>query len=195
MISEQEFAELKTELSVKAKNGLDFIAAATVVWAAIAIVWTLPYSAAQKGFITFFVGTATLPLAWLLSKALRTTWSLPHNPLQPLGLWLNFAQLFYFPFLIFMFSRYPQHFIMTYGIITGAHFFPYAWFYNARPYAVMAGVIPVGSLVLGLRTPAESLYLIPVFVTGSLLVLGGLLFFSYRQNSKAYRPAQALQLQ
>ncbi|WP_139923592.1 hypothetical protein [Hymenobacter sp. DG01] len=194
MLLHQEFAALRLELSVKAKNGLDFIVAASVVWAAIAVVWLLPGSLTQKGFITFFVGSATLPLAWLLSKVLRTTWTLPHNPLQPLGLWLNFAQLFYFPFLIFIYSKYPQHFIMTYGIITGAHFFPYAWFYDARPFAVMAGVIPVGCLVLGLRlTEPGQLYLIPVFIAGALVVLGGLLVVAYRQNKKAYLAPVALQ--
>jgi hypothetical protein len=184
MLLAQEFAALRLELSVKAKNGLDFIVAASVVWAGIAVVWLLPYPVGTKGFITFCVGALTLPLAWLLSKVFRTTWSLPHNPLQPLGLWLNFAQLFYFPFLIFIYSRYPQHFIMTYGIITGAHFFPYAWFYNARPYAIMAGIIPVGCLVLGLRLASPDLYLIPLFIAGALLVLGALLVPAYRRSQQ-----------
>ncbi|QJX49250.1 hypothetical protein HMJ29_13555 [Hymenobacter taeanensis] len=177
---------LRLELSVKAKNGLDFIVAASVVWAAIAFIWMLPHSPAHKAFITFLVGAATMPLAWLFSRVLRTTWRLPHNPLQPLGLWLNVAQLFYFPFLMFIYSKYPSSFIMTYGIITGAHFFPYAWFYCARPYAAMAGVIPVGCLVLGLRLAVAQLYMIPVFMVCSLLVLSGLLIISYRHNRQAY---------
>lgn len=187
MILPQQFAALQLELSMKAKNGLDFIVAASVVWAAIAGIWALPGSAGHHGFITFFVGAATLPLAWLLSKLLGTTWVLPHNPLQPLGLWLNFAQMFYFPFLIFVFVRYPQHFIMTYGIITGAHFFPYAWLYKAPPFALMAGLVPVGCLVLGLRTTSATLYLIPLFVLSMLLVLAGLLWVSYRQNVRRYQ--------
>ncbi len=187
MLLEQEFTALKLELSVKAKNGLDFIVAASIVWAAIAFIWTLPNSPAQNGFLTFFVGAATLPLAWLFSKLFGTTWTIAHNPLQPLGLWLNFAQLFYFPILLFIYSKYPSHFIMTYGIITGAHFFPYAWFYKAKPFAIMAGVISVGCLLLGLRTSETNLYLVPVFMVGSLLVLAGLLYVSYRQNQKAYR--------
>ena len=186
---QQEFDALRLELSVRAKNGLDFIAAATLVWVAIAFVWTLPYPAARLGFITFFVGALTLPLAWLFSKVLSTTWTLPHNPLQPLGLWLNFAQLFYFPFLFFIFGRQPAYFIMTYGIITGAHFFPYAWFYKAPPFAVMAGVIPVGCLLLGGRTATSAPYAVPVFVTGALLVLSGLLYGSYRRHQAAYRAA------
>ena len=177
---------LKLELSVKAKNGIDFIVAASIIWAVIAFVWTLPNSPARNSFITFFVGGAMLPLAWVLSKVFRTTWTLPHNPLQPLGLWLNFAQLFYFPFLIFIYSKYPQYFVMTYGIITGAHFFPYAWFYNAKPFAIMAGIISVGCLLIGTRVSADHLYWVPAFIAGAMLFLVGLLFLSYRQNQKAY---------
>ncbi|MBO0359974.1 hypothetical protein J0X19_18585 [Hymenobacter sp. BT186] len=186
MLLEKQFAKLQLELSVKAKNGLDFILAASIVWAAIAFVWTLPNSPTLNGFITFFVGAAVLPLAWLFSKLLGTTWTIAHNPLQPLGLWLNFAQLFYFPILLFIYSKHPAQFIMTYGIITGAHFFPYAWFYKATPYAIMAGVIAVGCLVLGLRTPEANLYLIPGFVAAALMLLGGLLYVSYRQNEQVY---------
>jgi len=180
--------QLRLELSVKAKNGLDFILAAVVVWAAIAGVWLLPNSASRNGFITFFVGSLLLPLARLLSKPLRTTWTLPHNPLQPLGLWLNFAQLFYFPLLVFVYMRYPQHFIMAYGIITGAHFFPYTWFYRAPAFAIMAGVISASCLVLGLRLAPNQLYLIPSFVAMCLAVLAVLLVNSYRQNQRAYQP-------
>ena len=169
MVSAQGFALLKLELSVKAKNGLDFILAASLVWLAIAFVWTLPNTARQNGFITFFVGALLPPLARLFSALLRTMWTVKGNPLQPLGRWLNFAQLFYFQILLFIYSKYPQHFIMTYAIITGAHFFPYTWFYNAKAFAVMAGVISAGSLLLGLRISAQELYLVPAFTAGSLV--------------------------
>ncbi|MET4107064.1 hypothetical protein [Hymenobacter sp. UYP22] len=187
----QQFDLLRLELATKAKNGLDFILAASVVWAAITLIWLTALPVPAKGFATFFLGALTLPLAWVLSKLLRTTWTLPHNPLQPLGLVLNFAQLFYFPFLIFMYMRYPQHFIMTYGIITGAHFFPYAWLYRTTPYALAAGIISVGSLVLGMRLAPEQLYLIPAFLTTALLLLAGLLLVAYRRHHLAYATATA----
>jgi hypothetical protein len=191
MTSQQQLDAWRLELAVTAKNGLNFILAASFIWAAIAFVWTLPYPPARLGFITFFVGPALLPLAWVLSKVLRTTWFLPHNPLQPLGLWLNFAQLFYFPFLIFIYSKYPAYFVMTYGIITGAHFLPYAWFYNTKAYAVMAGVISVGCLVIGVR-PAVAPGWVAAFVAGALLVLSALLLGAYRRQQRAYLAAARL---
>ncbi|GAA4496454.1 hypothetical protein GCM10023172_09760 [Hymenobacter ginsengisoli] len=189
MTSAQQLDAWRQELAVTAKNGLNFILAASLVWAAIAFVWTLPYPPARLGYITFFVGPAMLPLAWLFSKVLRTTWFLPHNPLQPLGLWLNFAQLFYFPFLIFIYSRHPAYFVMTYGIITGAHFFPYAWFYNTKAYAVMAGVIAVGCLLIGVRPAPAAPSWVAAFVAGALLVLSGLLLGAYHQQKQTYLPA------
>jgi hypothetical protein len=192
MVSAQQFNSLRLELATKAKNGLDFILAASLVWAAITFVWTLPLPVATRGFITFFVGALTLPLAWLLSKALGTIWTLPHNPLQPLGLVLNLAQLFYFPFLIFVFMRYPQHFVLCYGIITGAHFFPYAWLYRAPAYGVAAGLISGGCLLLGLTLAPARLYLIPGFITASLLGLAGVLLLGHRRNRPAYAAAATL---
>ena len=189
MVTNEDFTALRLELSVRAKNGLDFMAAATLVWVVIAGVWALPYPPARLGFITFFVGALTLPLAWVFSKVLRTTWFLPHNPLQPLGLWLNFAQLFYFPFLIFIYSKYPAYFVMTYGIITGAHFFPYAWFYNTRAYAVMAGVISLGCLLIGVRPAPAAPCWVAAFVAGALLVLSALLLGAYRRQQRAYLTA------
>ena len=120
--------ELKKEIRLKAKGGVDFIFAATLVWMAVYFIWTLEYSAYNKSIFTFMIGAVLLPLALVLSKVLKTTWKIPDNPLQPLGLWLNFAQLIYFPFLIFVLLKSPDYFIMAYAIITGAHLIPYAWF-------------------------------------------------------------------
>src|SRR5262245_14412858 len=95
----------RLELSVKAKNGVNFIAAATLVWATIAWVWTLPYSTNSKGILTFMAGPLLLPLAWVFSKFMKTAWKVDNNPIEPLGLLLNFAQMFYFPILIFVYMK------------------------------------------------------------------------------------------
>jgi hypothetical protein len=177
----------RLELSVKAKNGVNFIVAAAVVWALIAWIWSLPLTAQGKSLLMFMSGAIMLPLAWLFSKAFRTQWSVPGNPLQPLGLWLNFAQLFYFPILFFVYARNPAQTVMVYVVITGAHLFPYAWYYQARAYAVMAGVISVGAMVLALAiTEERQLYLLPVFMVASLVVLSLLIHRAYLRSRAVF---------
>jgi hypothetical protein len=179
------FDRLRLELSVNAKNGVDFIVSATVVWLLLGYIWTLPYSAYNRSVLTFMAGSITIPLAFALSKVFKTSWKSPGNPLEPLGLWLNFAQLFYFPFLVFVMLTEPQFFVMTYAIITGAHFFPYAWYYKSMPFAIMAGVIAVGALFLGLGLPPEKMFLLPLAMAGALAVLALLLMSSWKQNKQA----------
>ena len=170
-MNKQDLKKLKLELAINAKSGIDFIISAAIVWTIIAYIWTLPQEAFTKSIFTFYVGVAMLPLAFLLSKILKTKWTTKTNPLQPLGMWLNFAQLFYFPFLFFILRDNPEYFVMTYVIITGAHFFPYAWFYDEIGYAVFAGIISVGALVVAMNVNPEDMYYVPLFMVGCLVLL------------------------
>lgn len=124
-------SKLKLEIQLKAKNGIDFILAAAITWLVIFLFWKFSANNSyDKSVLTFIFGAMLLPLALGFSKILKTNWKIAGNELQPLGLWLNFAQLIYFPFLVFILIKHPDYFIMAYAIITGAHLFPYAWFYD-----------------------------------------------------------------
>jgi hypothetical protein len=195
MINQQQFDELRDELAIRAKNGLDFTCAASLIWLAIGYVWTLDVTPYKQSILTFWVGAPMLPLAFVLSKVFKTTWTIKTNPVQPLGLWLNFAQLFYFPLLFFVLGKMPLYFAMTYAIITGAHFFPYSWFYRNTLYAVFAGIISVGSLLLALWLPNGQMYIVPFFMSASLTVLTILLYLNYqkrRQSILALQPQESV---
>jgi hypothetical protein len=73
---------------------------------------------------------------------------------------------------------------MVYAIITGGHLFPYAWFYKTNLYAIFAGFITIGSLLFGLTLPIEKIYIIPIFLSGLLLLLTVLLYFDSRYKQK-----------
>ena len=102
------------------------------------------------------------------------------------GLWLNFAQLFYFPFLVFILIQSPDYFVMVYAIITGAHFFPYSWFYKTSLFAIFAGLISVGLLTIGLTVPIEKMYSIPFLMSIALLVLTILLYFDSKKKQRLW---------
>ncbi len=181
-MTKESLDEFRVNLSVKSKNGLDFTLSAGIIWIIIAWIWTLDLKSYDKSVFTFIVGALMMPLAFLFSKLFNTTWKNKDNPLQPLGLWLNFSQLFYFPFLIFSLIKFPNYFVMVYAIITGGHFFPYAWFYKTNLYAVFAGIISIGAMTLGLILPVEKMYFIPMLMSVSLIILTILLLFDSRNK-------------
>jgi hypothetical protein len=178
----EKLDEIRNELSAQAKNGIDFTLAASVIWLVIAYIWTLKFTAYNKSIFVFIAGAPLLPLAWFFSGLLKTNWKIKDNPLQPLGLWLNFAQLLYFPFLIFTMIKMPEYFIMVYAIITGAHLFPYGWFYKTNWYSIFSGFIAVGVLILGLRLPSEKMYFVAIFTSISFFLLTTFLYFDTRKK-------------
>ena len=151
------------------------------------LIWKFTHGASyDKSVLTFIWGAILIPLALGFSKILKTNWKIKENPLQPLGLWLNFAQLIYFPFLIFILIKYPDYFIMTYAIITGAHLFPYAWFYDEIGYAVAAVIISVGSMLIALFVTVNHIYYIPVFTSLALLLLGVWILIRFQKLKKKH---------
>ena len=183
----EELDKLRNQLSVQSKNGIDFTIAAGVIWSVIAFIWTLKGKPYNKSILTFIVGGPLLPLAFMLSKILKTKWKIENNPLQPLGLWLNFAQLFYFPFLIFIFIRQPDYFIMTYAIITGAHLFPYSWFYKTKWYAIFAGLISAGSLLIAINLKIEKQFYIGIWISICLFILTLLLITDFNKKKMNFK--------
>jgi len=181
---------LKLEIQLKAKNGIDFILAATIIWFGVFLIWKFAsYSSYDKSVFTFIFGSLLIPAALGFSKLFKTNWKIKDNKLQPLGLWLNFAQLIYFPFLVFVLIKHPDYFIMAYAIITGAHLFPYSWFYDEIGYALAAIIISVGSLFIALILPASEIFYIPLFAASILLLLGLKIFLCYRNMQKKLRDA------
>jgi hypothetical protein len=183
-MEQKSLTKLKTEIQFKAKNGIDFILSAGILWLAISYVWTLDYTSYNRSIFTFMIGAILLPLAFGLSKIIGTNWKVKDNPLQPLGLWLNFAQLIYFPFLIFILIKYPDYFIMAYAIITGAHLFPYAWFYDEIGYAVCAVIISIGTLLITLNIEVEKMWTIPLFTSTTLFLLAGCILIRNKKQKE-----------
>ena len=148
-MSEKSYQEMRTEIVLRNKNGINFILAASVCWIIIAFLWMGHMDSGTLVLYSFMATMPMLPLAYLLGKVFKTSWKIEQNPLNDLGLWLNIAQLFYFPLLIVVLIKDNYDMPMALAIITGAHFFPYAWFYQTKSFAVMAGVITIGAAYIG----------------------------------------------
>lgn len=157
-----ELLETRNELSVRGKNGIGFLMSAFVIWSIITIIFLQSIEIHQKNILMLYSTGLMFPLSVGISTLIKADWKLKNNPLGNLGLILNFAQVIYFPILFWGMIKSPNEAIMFLAIITGAHFFPYGWFYNAKPYYVMAPIISVVIMFLGLYLHEEKIWMIPL---------------------------------
>ena len=73
----EKLDELRNELSVRSKNGVDFTLAASIIWLIIAYIWTLKFNPYDKSIFVFIAGAPLLPMAFLFSKLLKTNYAYP----------------------------------------------------------------------------------------------------------------------
>ena len=95
-----------------------------------------------KNAILLMLTGLLFPLAIGFSLLIRADWKLQGHPLRGLGFILNLAQFIYFPLVFWTLIDDPDKMLMVFAVITGAHFFPYGWFYQARGYYVITDHVP-----------------------------------------------------
>ncbi|RST77410.1 hypothetical protein D4T97_002680 [Siminovitchia acidinfaciens] len=174
-------SDLRNELAIKNKNGISFLSSAVVVWTIITIIFLLPLEMSQKNIFMLFSSGIMFPLAIALSKLYKVDWKSKGLPLSDLGLGLNLAQLMYFPILFLVFAHSPSDMIAVFAIITAAHLYPYGWLYQANAYYVYAPMISVLIMILGFSS-SDQLWVIPLVMAGSLVLLNLTLFTDYKKK-------------
>ncbi|WP_026906829.1 DUF7010 family protein [Paucisalibacillus globulus] len=179
-----EVNKVRDELSVRGKNGVGFLFSGIVIWSIITIVFLQSIEMQQKNIYMLVSAGLMFPLSVGISTLIKADWKLENNPFGNLGLYLNLAQIIYFPILFWGIIKSPNDAIIFFAIITGAHFFPYGWFYNAKAYYVMAPVTTIVVMLLGLYLNGENLWLIPFSLTIFLLFLICWLHLDYKRKIK-----------
>jgi len=175
--------EIRNNLSVKAKNGIGFLLSAVVIWLIIGLIFMQALEIETKNLYMLFATGLMFPLSVGISTMIKADWQLKNNPLGQLGLYLNLAQLIYFPILFFAMMVQAELAVAIFAMITGAHFFPYGWFYKAKAYYILAPIISVTMMFLALFSQGK-LWILPLTMAGFLLLLIVLLIFDYKNKRK-----------
>ncbi|PRO67265.1 DUF7010 family protein [Alkalicoccus urumqiensis] len=160
----------RLELSLRGKNGIAFLSAGAVIWTVITVLHFLPLSLFQQNTGVLFTTGIMFPLSLVFSALYQADWKLEGHPLAALGLYLNLAQLMYFPLLFWAFSEAPEQVVLFLAVITSAHFYPYGWFYNSRAYYVMAPAGAVGVMLVYAASGGAD-WTIPAVMVVLLMVL------------------------
>lgn len=176
---------IRKQLSIKGKNGISFLLSALFVWILITVIFFQPIHINQKNLYMLFSTGIMFPLSIAISTIIKADWKLQNNPLKNLGLFLNLAQLIYFPILFWAIFENPHVAILCFAIITGAHFFPYGWFYNAKAYYMISPLHSITMLVLYFNLTETTLWILPLTTIGFIALLIVLLTIDYKVKLKA----------
>lgn len=159
-----ELNDLRTDCAKRQKKGLHFILASIVIWGLLFGVHLTNLDIGQKNLITFCCSALLFPLAWGFSRMLGIDFEGKGNPLTKAGIIFSANQLLYILIAMWVFAAVPEKMLMVYSMIFGAHLMPFSWLYQSRSYMVMSIVIPILSLLLGLKFPPFVLAAAMVFV-------------------------------
>lgn len=173
---------LRAECSIGAKNGISFLLAAVILWLCFGLLFLQPFAIRLKNVIVLMLTALLFPLSLGISKVIKAEWWQKRNPLSGLGLILNYAQLAYFPIILWAFLQMPEKMIAMFAIITGAHLFPYGWFYHARGYYVMALIIACSMMLMDWIVSSSQLWIIPMLMSVLLFLLVVWLWIDYRRK-------------
>lgn len=182
MSREKELINKLKEGQIKSqKRGIHFILASVVLWIGISVVRMLDLPILMQNMLTFCMSTPLMPLAYLFSKILKIQFNDKENPLNILGILLAVAQMPYLLIVMWAYQAAPEHMVMLYAMITGAHFFPYGWLYKSKVYYGFGVLIPIMILVIGCTANS-------ITVAGSMVVIEMILFAALVWENKGSCP-------
>ena len=159
-----ELNELQTDCARRQKKGLHFILASIVIWGLLLGIYLTHLTIGQKNLLTFCCSAVLFPLAWGFSRMLGIDFEGKGNPLTKAGILFSVNQILYILIALWVFAEVPEKMLMVYAMIFGAHLMPFSGLYQSKSYLVLSIVIPILSLVLGLKFPPFVLAAVMVFV-------------------------------
>ncbi len=143
--------ELRLDCSIKQKKGLHFILASIIIWCAVWVIHLTSLPILSKNLFTFCCTAPLMPLAYMISKAIKVDFTNKENPLTNLGVLFSLNQMLYLLIAMWIYQEVPEKLLMVLAMIFGAHLMPYGWLYKSKTYISMSVFIPIVVLIIGLN--------------------------------------------
>lgn len=172
---------LKTDLTIRCKNGIPFIFSEIVVWVLISAIYLSPFNLRLKNLMVFFCIGALIPLSVLFTTLFKAEWNPEDNELNSIAKILNISQFIYYPIVIWAFIRKPEEMVLLYAFIVSAHLFPYGWLYDNKVFTILSPIMVFTVIILGWFVSISMLWCIPLAMVVFLIILN---IFVYREYTK-----------
>ena len=166
--------ELRLDCALKQKRGLHIIIASIIIWVAILCIHLSSINILTKNLFTFCCTAPLLPISYGISKVIKIDFQNKKNPLTKLGILFSVNQMLYLLIAMWIYPTVPDKMLMVIAIIFGAHLMPYSWLYKSKVYFVLSIIIPICSLLVGIKFQpfilAIMMILFQMFFSVSLII-------------------------
>ncbi|RDW15110.1 DUF7010 family protein [Oceanobacillus chungangensis] len=165
-----ELLEMQYDLINKTRRGLPMIIIGVVFWFIVGLLSFFEMHIKLHGLLVFIGISIIFPLGILLSKIMKIDMVAKDNPLSALAGMLGAMQLFFTPLLMVIFVDEPQLLPFYVGILTGAHFFPFAWVYKSKAYIFQTVAIIAIATIFGFVLTEHLFTIFPFVMSGVYFV-------------------------
>jgi len=171
---EPTYRELSNALAASSRRGLPMIVTGTLFWLVAGLAGFLDHAITVWVYL-YGIGLI-FPVGILISKAMKLDLFVKDNPLATLAGVVGGMQVLFAPLVILILFRQPDYIPFAVGVLTGAHFLPYAVIYRSKAYlflsiATVAGAALIGSLAVEHTFLATPFALTAVYLVTCLLLM------------------------
>jgi len=163
MNHEQRFRELSEGLAASSKRGLPMIIAGVLFWLAAGLSGFLDRAIAVWVYL-YGIGLI-FPLGILLARLMNIDLFAKGNPLGGLAGAVGGMQILFAPVVLLVLFQLPDYMPFTVGVLTGAHFLPFAVIYGSRAYAFLSAATVAGAALTGFFAHAHTFLATPFTLT------------------------------
>ncbi|MBT2642241.1 hypothetical protein J7I80_08390 [Bacillus sp. ISL-41] len=181
-VSHLNFEELRMEISAEAGKGYPMFIAGIIFWLMMGVGGLFVPQQIMVWFYLFGIGLV-LPLGILVSKVVHVNFLATHNPLSTIGGLVGGIQIFFAPIIILIAYQQPNWIPFVVGVLTGAHFLPYAAIYQSKGYIFQTVATVLAASVICFGWMDQAYLLIPF----SLIIVYSITLFWLIKEAKVVK--------
>lgn len=176
----EAYESMSRQAAHASKLGLPMILAGLAFWVIAGLAGIVLDDAAVWVY-AYGIGLV-FPVGLLVGKGMKADMLSAANPLFKLAGFMGAVQLLFVPLVVLVLMVLPDWLPMAVGVLTGAHFLPFAALYRSKGYLFLSiGTVTCASLTGWLFQP-HAFLVTPVAVAAVYFVTCILLHFEYHRN-------------
>jgi hypothetical protein len=144
---EQQFQELSTGLASSSKRGLPMIFTGVLFWLVAGLAGFLDHAITVWVYL-YGIGVI-FPVGILVAKLMKLDMLAADNPLAVLSGVVGGMQILFAPVILLILFQLPDYIPFAVGVLTGAHFLPFAVIYKSKAYIFQSIATVAGAAFTG----------------------------------------------